>query len=74
LPSINSFPCEAFADEEIQAFGDYFSGNLPHFIIETSHKCGVKIVAEGIESNGEFDCMKQLGADYFQGYYLTMPE
>lgn len=35
LPSINSFPCEAFADEEIQAFGDYFSANLPHFIVET---------------------------------------
>ena len=147
LPSINSFPCETFADEEIQAFGDYFSANLPHFIVETleypefdpvisalkrkhislcdnflalddfgsglnteeiaefmkpniikldrslltevdsdeakqmncnkiieaSHKCGVKIVAEGIETKGEFDCMKQLGADFFQGYYLEMP-
>ncbi len=43
-------------------------------IIEASHKCGVKIVAEGIESKGEFDCMKQLGADYFQDYHLAMPE
>ena len=148
LPSLNSFPCETFADEEIQAFGSYFAENLPHFIVETleypefdpvisalkrkhislcdnflalddfgsglnteeiaefmkpniikldrslltgvdsdeakqmncnkiieaSHKCGVKIVAEGIETKGEFDCMKQLGADYFQGYYFAMPE
>ncbi len=147
LPSLNSFPCETFADEEIQAFGSYFAENLPHFIVETleypefdpvisalkrkhisicdnllalddfgtglntaeiaefmepdiikldrslltridsdkkkqancaqiitdAHKHDVKIIAEGIETKAEFDCMKQLGSDFFQGFYLGMP-
>jgi len=42
-------------------------------IISSAHNCGVKIVAEGIETEGEFNCMKQLGSDFFQGYYLGMP-
>lgn len=43
-------------------------------IIEIFHRKGRKVVAEGIETKGEFECMKALGADFFQGYYLGMPE
>ena len=41
--------------------------------IEALHKKGVKVVAEGIEREEEFDLMVALGADLFQGYYLGRP-
>lgn len=43
-------------------------------MIDTFHKRGMRVVAEGIETEAEFDTMKKLGADLFQGYYLGMPE
>ena len=43
-------------------------------MIDTFHKRGMRVVAEGIETETEFDTMKKLGADLFQGYYLGMPE
>ena len=43
-------------------------------LTETFHSCGMRIVAEGIERKEEFDYLVGLGIDYFQGYYLGMPE
>ncbi|MCR4647887.1 MAG: EAL domain-containing protein [Lachnospiraceae bacterium] len=34
---------------------------------------GIRVVAEGIEREEEFDYMLSLGADLFQGYYLARP-
>ncbi|MCR5107120.1 MAG: EAL domain-containing protein [Lachnospiraceae bacterium] len=42
-------------------------------IIETMHNRNQLVVAEGIETEEEFEYMKYLGADLFQGYYLAMP-
>lgn len=42
-------------------------------IIEKMHKLGKKVVAEGVETKEEFDFLKALGADLFQGYYLARP-
>lgn len=43
-------------------------------MIDTFHERGMRVVAEGIETEAEFDTMKIIGADLFQGYYLGMPE
>ena len=43
-------------------------------MIDTFHERNMKVVAEGIETEAEFETMKKLGADFFQGYYLGMPE
>ncbi len=42
-------------------------------IIDTMHMRGIKVVAEGVETKEEFDYLYELGADYFQGYYLARP-
>ena len=42
-------------------------------IIDTFHARKISVVAEGIETEGEFETMKELGADFFQGYYLKRP-
>lgn len=41
--------------------------------VEEFHKHGILVVAEGIETWEEFECLKHLGVDLFQGYYLGMP-
>lgn len=43
-------------------------------IIERLHEKGIKVVAEGVETKEEFDWLVNAGADFFQGYYLHMPE
>ena len=42
-------------------------------MIDTFHARKISVVAEGIETEGEFETMKELGADFFQGYYLKRP-
>ena len=45
---------------------------VKHHITEF-HRRGIKVIAEGVERVEEFDFLKKLGADFFQGYYLARP-
>ena len=38
-----------------------------------AHSIGIKIVAEGIETQEQFDAMKALGVDFIQGFYFSKP-
>ncbi len=42
-------------------------------IIDMLHLMDKSVVAEGVETKEEFDFLKELGADLFQGYYLARP-
>ncbi len=42
-------------------------------VIEMAHKMGIKIIAEGIETEQEFRTMRELGVDYIQGFYFSRP-
>ncbi|EAQ96074.1 EAL and HDOD domain-containing protein [Congregibacter litoralis] len=35
---------------------------------------GVKVLAEKVETNEEFETLKSLGCDYFQGYFFAKPK
>jgi len=41
--------------------------------IKLAKDLGFKTVAEGIETKWQFEHLKELGCDYFQGYYLSHP-
>ncbi len=41
--------------------------------IELFHERGIKVVAEGIEREEEFNYLVSIGTDLFQGYYLARP-
>lgn len=43
-------------------------------IVEMAHRLDLKIVAEGVETQVEYDMCKQLGCDYLQGYFIHRPE
>jgi polar amino acid transport system substrate-binding protein len=42
-------------------------------IIGLSHKIGLSVVAEGVETREQLVCMKALGADEIQGYLFSRP-
>lgn len=42
-------------------------------IVGLIHKMGIKIVAEGVETEEQADFLIQLGVEYLQGYYFCRP-
>jgi EAL domain-containing protein (putative c-di-GMP-specific phosphodiesterase class I) len=42
-------------------------------IIEMSHKLGVKVIAEGVETQQQHDFLLAAGCDYGQGYLFSKP-
>ena len=43
------------------------------FIIRMAHEMGLHVCIEGVETKEELSCVKELGADYIQGYYYGKP-
>ncbi len=46
---------------------------LPEAIILLSHKLGLTVVAEGVETVAQRDLLRDLGCDYAQGYLFSRP-
>ncbi|MCP2014502.1 EAL domain-containing protein (putative c-di-GMP-specific phosphodiesterase class I) [Deinococcus sp. HSC-46F16] len=42
-------------------------------LVEYAHDLGIRVVAEGIETETELRLVRELGADYAQGYFLGRP-
>ena len=40
-------------------------------IAEMAHRLGMRVIAEGVETLEEYNTMKNLGYDYFQGWYFS---
>ena len=43
-------------------------------LVEEFHSRGIRVVGEGIETKEEFEFLKGIDVDYYQGYLLAMPE
>ncbi|MCC8393822.1 EAL domain-containing protein [Paraburkholderia sp. MMS20-SJTR3] len=42
-------------------------------IIQISHQLGMKVTAEGVETNAQLDILRDAHCDYVQGFFLTKP-
>ncbi|MFT2720337.1 EAL domain-containing protein [Deinococcus sp. A31D244] len=42
-------------------------------LIRYAHDLGIRVVAEGVETASEFRLIRELGADYAQGFFLARP-
>lgn len=56
-----------------KAVADVISRNIVEGIIALSHKLGLKVVAEGIETKKQADFIKSREVDYLQGYLFSPP-
>ncbi len=56
---------------------DYFRSERAHIVMESAvgmiRKLGLKIVAEGVETEEQFRAMQELQVDYIQGFYFSEP-
>lgn len=48
-------------------------GAITKAIIALGHSLDMKVIAEGVESVGQFNCLQQLGCDEVQGFLLAKP-
>ncbi len=42
-------------------------------IIALGHSLGLKLIAEGVETRGQAKCLRDLGCDAIQGYWISRP-
>lgn len=42
-------------------------------VIQMGHALGKKVLAEGVETEGSLELLKEMGCDYIQGYYISRP-
>ncbi|HDH50732.1 MAG TPA: EAL domain-containing protein, partial [Nitrospirae bacterium] len=42
-------------------------------IVELAHNLGIQVIAEGVESEGVCDMLKDMGCDNIQGYLISRP-
>ena len=47
--------------------------NITSALITLIKKYDLKIIAEGVETKEQFELLKDMGCDYFQGYYFSRP-
>jgi EAL domain-containing protein (putative c-di-GMP-specific phosphodiesterase class I) len=52
---------------------DLLSAGLCETIIEFAHRFGISAVAEGIETKGEYQALREMGCDMAQGYFFARP-
>ena len=41
--------------------------------ISLGKKMGISIVSEGVENEQDFELLRELGAEYVQGYFFSKP-
>jgi len=52
---------------------DGFDAIIVKTIIDMTRKLGIDVIAEGVESEQQFACLKQLGCSSYQGYLFGKP-
>lgn len=53
---------------------DPFEYSVTKSVIDLGKVKGVKVIAEGVETEEQFRCLQELGCDEIQGYYFGRPE
>lgn len=46
---------------------------LVRAVVDLGHSLGMSVLAEGVETEGQRDCLKQLACDAYQGYLFSRP-
>ncbi len=46
---------------------------IVHTVIELGHSLGMSVIAEGVETEAQRDCLRRLGCDHYQGFLFSRP-
>ena len=49
------------------------SAQLVRGIVSMAHALGLRVVAEGVETPAQLECLRALSCEYFQGYHASKP-
>lgn len=52
---------------------DGTSSDIVAAVVTLAHQLKMEVVAEGVETSHQVDCLRQLGCEYAQGYYFAPP-
>ncbi len=52
---------------------DLYDYAIAKAVISIGKTRGIKVIAEGVENKGQWDCLKELECDEIQGYYFAKP-
>ena len=61
---------QSFVRDMVENPGDQA---IAEAIIVMSHKLGIKVIAEGVETQAQRDLLAEAGCDYVQGYFFARP-
>ena len=75
LNYLRKFPFHSLKIDKSFVFGIEEKSNylMVKSIIQLAHDLGLVTVAEGIETEKQWNSLKDLHCDYFQGYYFHRP-
>ena len=52
---------------------DSYDAIIVKTVIEIAKARSIKVIAEGVETREQWECLKTLGCDEIQGYYFARP-
>jgi diguanylate cyclase (GGDEF)-like protein/PAS domain S-box-containing protein len=76
LLGLRQFPVEALKIDRSLVSGmlvDRGTRDTVELILLLAHKLKLKVIAEGIESGKQLECLQQLGCELGQGYFFSQP-
>ena len=52
---------------------DVYSHSIVQMVLSIAKVKGIKVIAEGVETREQWECLKDLGCDEIQGYFFSKP-
>ena len=73
LSYLHQFPFDSLKID--QSFISRFEedNEIVRTILNLGHSLGLKVVAEGVETLKQVNMLREMGCDYWQGYYFSKP-
>ena len=61
------------ARREINDTSNAYDAAIVQSVVDLAHAVGLSVVAEGLETPAQLDCLRRLGCDQGQGYLFSKP-
>jgi diguanylate cyclase (GGDEF)-like protein len=76
LTYLKRFPVDCIKIDQSFVAGvaaDTFDAAIVQSVVDLAHAVGLSVVAEGVETPAQLECLRQMGCDQAQGYLFSKP-